>query len=250
MYWAQIPHFFNNFRELFFLLQAAFNFCLWVEAFSPRRLQKTKALTCLKVRLEGAETALFCCAICSRQDNQAASCWAGWLLLLDAQPYWTCTLFVHRWRPQHPGKAPLSIHSSCCIHPHKINISTPRPFLRSERVQRTSSVMVHCSVSMSFPQGAVPRLEREGESGEELKLISCPLKTHVSFNHQLLPVVPTGSAWLCTITTTPVRSSEMHNLFQLQWHSNNGWLYVSTVAFIPSRSLITLSCAWFSNATL
>lgn len=34
------------------------------------------------------------------------------------------------------------------------------------------------------------------ESGEELKLISCPLKTHVSFNHQLLPVLPMGSQGL------------------------------------------------------
>lgn len=35
-----------------------------------------------------------------------------------------------------------------------------------------------------------------GKSGEELKLISCPLKVHVSFNHQLLPVLPMGSEGL------------------------------------------------------
>lgn len=34
---------------------------------------------------------------------------------------------------------------------------------------------------------------RRGESGEELKLILRPLKTHVRFNHQLLPVLPLGS---------------------------------------------------------
>lgn len=39
--------------------------------------------------------------------------------------------------------------------------------------------------------------EEEGEEGgEELQLISCPLKTHVSFNHQLFPVLPMGSGGL------------------------------------------------------
>lgn len=35
-----------------------------------------------------------------------------------------------------------------------------------------------------------------GQLAEGLKLISCPLKTRVSFNHQLSPVLPKGSAGL------------------------------------------------------
>lgn len=54
----------------------------------------------------------------------------------------------------------------------------------------------------------------EGGGGKELKLISCPLKTHVSFNHQLLPMLPMGSA-------KPIRLDALPDLSQLQSQNKN-----------------------------
>lgn len=104
-------------------------------------------------------------------------------------------------------------------------------FLPSAGLWHTSSVMVHCGVSMCFPQGT--ELRKEGrESGDELKLISCPLKTNVSFNHQLFPVLPraaTVSLW--TLPAKPIRLDAVHDRFRLQSQSINVWLYQPSMAF-------------------
>lgn len=54
--------------------------------------------------------------------------------------------------------SPCSIPPSHCVQPHKINNN------HSERVWHKSSVRVHCSVSVSFPQGTELGWEREGRS--------------------------------------------------------------------------------------
>lgn len=89
-------------------------------------------------------------------------------------------------KTRHPHWAPPP-PPTAFIHPHKINNNLGMASLRSEGVRHTSGVMLHCSFSMSFPRGAelswwMERgCEGGGGSGEELKGISCPLKTHVSF---------------------------------------------------------------------
>lgn len=86
-------------------------------------------------------------------------------------------------------------------------------------VKRNGSL--RCKYVFSSRDRAELRKGGVGESGEELKLISCPLKTHVSFNHQLLPALPVGSEGLRAPTTKPIRPAERHNLSQLQSHSAN-----------------------------